>query len=102
MNKAKLVELADEVLSEIDVDMECVLRKQLEIQLCEILSRRLNHARYHLNYSTFNDKEWAKKYEKQYQSVKPILDDCIDKLLGKQNDSDWLQMQENILEKQND
>ena len=28
MNKAKLVELADEVLTDIDVDMECVLRKQ--------------------------------------------------------------------------
>ena len=82
MNKAKLVELADEVLTDIDVDMECVLRKQLEIQLCERLSSKFNQARYHLNYLTLNDKEWAKKYEKQYQSVKPILDDCIDKLLG--------------------
>ena len=83
MNKAKLVELADEVLSEIDVDMECVLRKQLEKQLCERLSRKFNQAHYHLNYLTLNDNEWAKKYENQYQSVKPILDDSIDKLLGK-------------------
>ena len=81
MNKAKLVELADEVLTDIDVDMECVLRKKLEIQLCEKLSRKFNQARYHLNYLILDDKEWAKKYENQYQSVKPILDDCIDKLL---------------------
>ena len=82
MNKAKLVELADEVLTDIDVDMECVLRKKLEIQLCEKLSRKFNQARYHLNYLTLDDKDWAKKYEKEYQSVKPILDDSIDKLLG--------------------
>ena len=82
MNKAKLVELADEVLTDIDVDMECVLRKQLEIQLCEKLSRKFNQARYHLNYLTLDDKDWAKKYEKEYQSVKPILDDSIDKLFG--------------------
>ena len=83
MNKAKLVELADEVLTDIDVDMECVLRKKLEIQLCEKLSRKFNQARYHLNYLTLDDKDWAKKYEKEYQSVKPILDDSIDKLFGK-------------------
>tara|TARA_Y100001937_G_scaffold109357_1_gene153922 strand:- start:41 stop:298 length:258 start_codon:yes stop_codon:yes gene_type:complete len=82
MNKAKLVELADEVLTDIDVDMECVLRKKLEIQLCEKLSRKFNQARYHLNYLTLDDKDWAKKYEKEYQSVKPILDDSIDKLFG--------------------
>ena len=87
MNKAKLVELADEVLTDIDVDMECVLRKKLEIQLCERLSRKFNQASYYLNYLTLNDNEWAKKYEKPYQSVKPILDDCIDKLLGKQNEN---------------
>ena len=47
------------------------------------LSRKFNQAHYHLNYLTLNDNEWAKKYENQYQSVKPILDDSIDKLLGK-------------------
>tara|TARA_E500000318_G_C3484291_1_gene181702 strand:+ start:342 stop:593 length:252 start_codon:yes stop_codon:yes gene_type:complete len=80
MNKAKLVKLADEVLSEIDVDMQCVLRKQLEIDLCERLSRKFNQARYHLE----DSREWKKHkpYEQTYISVKPILDDCIDKLLG--------------------
>ena len=82
MNKAKLVKLADEVLTDVDVDMECVLRKQLEIQLCERLSRKFNQARYHLE----DSREW-KKYKQTYISVKPILDDCIDKLLGKQNES---------------
>ena len=86
MNKAKLVELADEVLTDIDVDMECVLRKQLEIQLCERLSRKFNQARYHLedigSVSIVGSKKKHKPYEQTYISVKPILDDCIDKLLG--------------------
>ena len=46
------------------------------------MTQRFLHARYCLNYLTTNDKEWARKYEKEYQSVKPILDDSIDKLLG--------------------
>ena len=80
MNKTKLVELADEVLTDVDVDMECVLRKQLEIQLCERLSRKFNQARYHLEDSR---EKKHKPYEQTYISVKPILDDSIDKLLGK-------------------
>ena len=79
MNKAKLVELAEEVLTDIDIDMECVLRKQLEIQLCERLSRKFNQARYHLE--DIREKK-HKPHEQTYISVKPILDDSIDKLLG--------------------
>tara|TARA_R100001480_G_C4592297_1_gene161723 strand:+ start:151 stop:408 length:258 start_codon:yes stop_codon:yes gene_type:complete len=82
MNKAKLVELADEVLTDIDVGMKSVQRNYLEKKLLDAMTQRFLHARYRLNYSTTNDKEWAKKYEKEYQSVKPILDDSIDKLLG--------------------
>ena len=79
MNKAKLVELADEVLTEIDVDMKNVLRKQLEIKLCERLSSKFLQARHHLE---DNREKKHKPYEQTYISVKPILDDSIDRLCG--------------------
>ena len=82
MNKAKLVELADEVLTDIDISMKSEQRNYLEKKLLRVMSERFLHAGFCLNYLTTNDKKWAKKYEKEYQSVKPILDDCIDKLLG--------------------
>ena len=83
MNKAKLVELADEVLTDIDVDMKSEQRNYLEKKLLDAMTQRFLHARYCLNYlATKINEEEVKKYEKEYQSVKPILDDSIDKLLG--------------------
>ena len=82
MNKAKLVELADEVLTNIDVDMQSVLRKELEESLCSKLSDIFSEAkRHHTIYAG-----QIGKNEKSYKAVKPILDDCIDKLLGERND----------------
>ena len=97
MNKSKLLKLADEVLTDIDIDLEVELRKNLEEKLCTEFGNKFIHARRHLVFPNQSE-----VHKKDYKSVKPILDSCIDKLLGKQNDSDWLQMQENILEKQND
>ena len=83
MNKAKLVELADEVLTDIDVDMKSEQRNYLEKKLLDAMTQRFLHARYCLNYlATKINEEEVKKYEKEYQSVKPILDDSINKLLG--------------------
>ena len=83
MNKAKLVELADEVLTDIDIDMKSEQRNYLEKKLLDAMTQRFLHARYCLNYlATKINEEEVKKYEKEYQSVKPILDDSIDKLLG--------------------
>jgi hypothetical protein len=79
MNKAKLVKLADEVLTDIDVDMESALRNHLELKLAEKLSNRFRSAVYYLTW----EGEHQKKQKKYYESVKPILDDCIDKYLGK-------------------
>jgi len=80
MNKAKLVELADEVLTDVDVDMQSVLRKELEINLCDKLSDIFKKAQRHHKYPL--DVGQIVTNEKSYKSVKPILDDCIDKLLG--------------------
>ena len=79
MNKAKLVELADEVLTDVDIDMQSVLRKELEINLCDKLSAIFRGAERHNKYPL--DGVRVGKNEKSYKSVKPILDDCIDKLL---------------------
>lgn len=82
MNKKKLVELAEEVLTEIDAELQTKLRKELEIELCERLSRIFLHGNYHLSYGHQKGNEG---YKKSYDSVKPILDEAIDKLLNKVN-----------------
>ena len=79
MNKTKLVELADEVLTHIDMDMKVVLRDQLERALCGKLSRIFEKARIHNAPVPLVNKD---KYQKAYASVQPILDDCIDRILG--------------------
>jgi len=81
MNKAKLVELADEVLNEIEEASKESLRRELEENICDALSRRFLHAYY---YSRDTSKEGSsrKYYAYAYDSVKPILDDSINKLLG--------------------
>ena len=50
MNKKKLVELAEEVLTDIDAELQTKLRKELEKELCERLSRIFLHGNYHLNW----------------------------------------------------
>lgn len=81
MNKKKIVELAEEVLTDIDADLEKELRKNLEKELCERLSGIFLHGNYHL---TWGHQKGNEGYKKSYDSVKPILDGAIDKLL-KQN-----------------
>ena len=76
MNKAKLIELADEVLTDINVESKDYFRECLEQKLCGRLSDIFASARYAANYPR------DKRRQKDYKSVKPILDDCIDKLLG--------------------
>jgi len=84
MNKAKLVELADEVFMDVDVDMQSIVRKELELNLCGKLSAIFEGAERHHKYPL--DGVRVGKNEKSYKAVKPILDDCIDKLIGKRND----------------
>ena len=76
MNKAKLVELTDELLTDIEPELREYMRKCLEEKICEKLSSIFTSAQYA---GTFADN---KERQKNYKSVKPILDACIDKLLG--------------------
>tara|TARA_Y100001937_G_scaffold108154_1_gene151521 strand:+ start:334 stop:564 length:231 start_codon:yes stop_codon:yes gene_type:complete len=75
MNKKKLVELADEVLIDIDAVLQTQIREDLEKELCDRLRQKFSFANFYL---TFDKK---KKYKESYDSVKPILDEAIDKLL---------------------
>ena len=83
MNKAKLVKLADEVLTEIDLKAKDYYRQELEIRICDALSKQFtlagNFVR-SLKHKTYNENE------KDYYSVKPVLNDVIDKILEKQNE----------------
>jgi hypothetical protein len=78
MNRAKLVKLGEEILTNIDIDLEGELRKNLEKELCLKLSSKFAAARRHLVFF----EEDNESHKEDYVSVKPILDDCIDKLLG--------------------
>lgn len=86
MNKKKLVELAEEVLTDIDADLEKELRKELEKELCERLADKFRHANYHLSLGSRGKND--ESYKKSYDSVKPIIDAAIDKLLNKETTND--------------
>ena len=77
MNKTKLVELAEEVFADIDVEMESLLREKLEEALAEKLSEKFKSAYFYHWYSK------DKVHKKDYDSVKPILNEAIDKVLAR-------------------
>ena len=77
MNKAKLVKLAEEVFTDIDVEMESLFREKLREALAKKLSEKFKSAYYY---------HWCSKkkdHKKDYDSVKPILDEAIDKVLAR-------------------
>ena len=79
MNKAKLVNLAEQVLTDVDNKLKKENREFLEIKLCEELSRILHLAKNHIAYDMDGEDD---VYKKSYESVKPILDEAIDNCLG--------------------
>tara|TARA_Y100000114_G_C11668726_1_gene282691 strand:- start:46 stop:288 length:243 start_codon:yes stop_codon:yes gene_type:complete len=80
MNKAKLVELAEEVLTDIDINIKSFVRKETEKKLLSRLFTVFQNAYHHLE-DTRDIK--YEPYKQAYKKVKPILDDSIDKLLNK-------------------
>tara|TARA_R100000234_G_scaffold23615_1_gene13504 strand:+ start:918 stop:1193 length:276 start_codon:yes stop_codon:yes gene_type:complete len=89
MNRKKLVEVADEVMLDIDIEMDGELRKDLENKLCRKLSNVFDDAAGYARYGSTsygNDVSRTKQNQREkkaYDSVKPVLDDCLDKMLGK-------------------
>lgn len=79
MNKATLVNFAEQVLTDVDNNLIKHNRGYLENCLCEELSILFTRARKHLTYNLDGEND---KYKKAYESVKPILDEAIDNCLG--------------------
>ena len=80
MNKLFLVELADQVLTDVDDEFKTKARDYFEKRLCERLSCIFNDA----GNSIYGDST-STEYDtnkKAYESVKPVLDDCLNKILG--------------------
>ena len=88
MNRKKLVEVADQVMVDIDKEMDGELRKELEMKLCSRLSTLFLNAGDYLRYNDAYYRNDASRKEKNkaeniaYYSAKPVLDDCLDKILG--------------------
>ena len=80
MNKKILVELADEVLLDVDYEFQNKAREYFEKSLCERLSWIFNAAGHHKSSTDYDLKK------KSYESVKPVLDDCLNKVLGNKNE----------------
>lgn len=83
MNKEKLVDLGEQILSDIDIQMNQELRDLLE----RTLAKRLYHVFFDAStYVGLADKTRATKAGKEsYAKVKPVLDDCLDRVLGQPN-----------------
>jgi hypothetical protein len=79
MNKAKLVNFAEQVLTDVDNNLIKHNRGYLENCLCEELQRIFQLAKNHITYDMDGEDD---KYKKAYESVKPILDEAIDNSLG--------------------
>ena len=84
MNKKRLVELADEVLLDVDYEFQNKARDYFEKRLCERLSAIFNSAGHHI-YGNKTSTEYDTN-KKCYESVKPVLDDCLNKVLGNKNE----------------
>jgi len=78
LNRKKMVDLAEQVMTEVDGELEKVLRHQLERRLCDRLQIVIGKAG---NFVAQGGDASAES-KKCYKMVKPVLDDCIDRLLG--------------------
>jgi len=83
MNKAKLVKLGEEVLTEIDLEMESLIRTEIEKKLCRELSNVFHEAWIYLENCNEYSKPLTDEKMKNYYPVKPILDDVIGNSLNK-------------------
>ena len=83
MNKAKLVKLGEEVLTEIDLEMESFIKTEIEKKLCTELSNLFHEAWIYLESCNEYSRPIADEKFKNYKSVKPILDDVIGNALNK-------------------
>lgn len=79
MNKEKLVELADQVLTDVDDELRKEAREFFERELCRRLKNIFLDAGAY--YETSRTDIWFAERKEAYESVKPVLDDCLNKIL---------------------
>ena len=81
MDRKKMKDLAEQVMTEIDDKMEERLRQEYEGRLCKGLTAVFSNALQFINHGYHKDSQQRNK--EAYEMVKPMLDDCLDKLFGK-------------------
>jgi len=80
MNKEKLMDVVEEIFPEIDEALEYQLRKQLDREICIRLSNVFHRASSFI--AQAYDEDASVESKTSYTMVKPVLDDCIDRLIG--------------------
>ena len=79
MNKEKLVDVIEQVLTPVDEALDEELRKHLERTICnEVLNLFMAACTFVKN--DYNQEYSSKASKLAYETVKPVLDDCIDRL----------------------
>jgi uncharacterized protein YktB (UPF0637 family) len=82
LNRKKMVDLAEQVMTEIDDEMRKELRQSLERRICDRLLFVIGKAANFVVQNSSNSPYASAESKKCYKMVKPVLDDCIDRLLG--------------------
>ena len=82
LNRKKMVDLAEQVMTEIDDEMRKELRQSLERRICDRLLFVIGKASNFVVQNSSNTQYASAESKKCYKMVKPVLDDCIDRLLG--------------------
>ena len=77
MNKEKLVDVIEQVLTPVDEALDEELRKHLERTICNEVSQLFSKA----GHFVVQDYGPSMASKLAYETVKPVLDDCIDRLL---------------------
>ena len=80
MNREKLVDAIEEVLTPVDEALDEELRKHLERTICNEVSQLFSTARHYDNGRVNSSSAKA-----AYNIVKPVLDDCIDRLMSRKS-----------------
>ncbi len=77
-----MVDLGEQILTEIDIEMDQNLREILERKLV----KRLHQVFFDAYYSTMDKERRTDRHKEAYDRVKPILDDCLDRVLGQRHE----------------
>ena len=84
MNKEKLVDVIEQVLTPVDEALDEELRKHLERTICNEVSQLFSKARHFVAQNQLNAGA-SSNAKAAYDTVKPVLDDCISRLMSRRS-----------------